>query len=200
MSSIRRLPRHRTPAAFACVTSAIGAFHRRATGSSCTAVRAAHTASGVPHATFAGCTTIGYWTDVEGNWDYFAKLINQSRAVHWSDASTHKTTTKLNNQSRAAQWSDARANKTTATTTDFDSVASAAQDGGELALQLRNGHGFVYGGDCFDKGCGDIRISRLLVQLKRDYPDRVRCVLLEPYPPCLFCLHTLVISPTLLCS
>lgn len=136
---------------------------------------------------------------MEGNWDYFAKLINQSRAVHWSGASTHKTATKLNNQSRGAQWSDARANKTTATTTDFDSVASAAQDGGELALQLRNGHGFVYGGDCFDKGCGDIRISRLLVQLKRDYPDRVRCVLLNHTRLVCFA-YTLVISPTLLCS
>ncbi len=36
---------------------------------------------------------------------------------------------------------------------------------------------FVFGGDCFDKGRGDIRISRMLVDLKRRHPHRVRLIL-----------------------
>lgn len=32
---------------------------------------------------------------------------------------------------------------------------------------------FCYGGDCFDRGPGDIRVARLLVGLKRRYPERV---------------------------
>ena len=32
---------------------------------------------------------------------------------------------------------------------------------------------FVYGGDCIDRGDGDVRLLRLLVALKRSYPDRV---------------------------
>ena len=32
---------------------------------------------------------------------------------------------------------------------------------------------FVFGGDLFDKGPGDIRLARMLVGLKRRHPDRV---------------------------
>ena len=32
---------------------------------------------------------------------------------------------------------------------------------------------FVFGGDAFDRGAGDLRVARLLIDLKRRYPDRV---------------------------
>lgn len=40
-------------------------------------------------------------------------------------------------------------------------------------LLLRDGCAFVFGGDLFDKGPGDIRLSKELVALKQRYPDRV---------------------------
>lgn len=44
-------------------------------------------------------------------------------------------------------------------------------------LLLNDNCAFVFGGDCFDKGPGDIRISRELVKLKKSYPDRVFLIL-----------------------
>eukprot|EP00040_Diaphanoeca_grandis_P030919 m.183805 g.183805 ORF g.183805 m.183805 type:complete len:509 (-) comp32168_c4_seq2:40-1566(-) len=46
-------------------------------------------------------------------------------------------------------------------------------DDNETVLDLKPGCGLVYGGDCFDKGPGDVRIGTMLVDLKRRYPDRV---------------------------
>lgn len=40
-------------------------------------------------------------------------------------------------------------------------------------LQLQPDCSLVFGGDCFDKGPGDIRVSTALVDLKRRHPDRV---------------------------
>ena len=101
------------------------------------------TAAGLPHATFEGCRTIGYWTDVEGNWEYFNKLVAQSKAVQWGGSGS----------------------------------GSGTRAGVHRPLELREGCGFVFGGDCFDKGPGDIRISRLLVELKQAYPDRVALIM-----------------------
>ena len=41
-----------------------------------------------------------------------------------------------------------------------------------LSLVHERAH-FVFGGDLFDQGDGDLRLSRLLVDLKRRFPDRV---------------------------
>ena len=41
------------------------------------------------------------------------------------------------------------------------------------ALRLEDGFAFVFGGDLFDKGSGDIRLCRLLCDLKERYPNRV---------------------------
>eukprot|EP00466_Bigelowiella_natans_P003754 jgi/Bigna1/70957/fgenesh1_pg.14_\ len=40
-------------------------------------------------------------------------------------------------------------------------------------LELREGTYFIFGGDLFDKGPGDIRLSKELVALKQRYPNRV---------------------------
>ena len=40
-------------------------------------------------------------------------------------------------------------------------------------LKLREDFCFIHGGDLFDRGNGDIRLSRMLVELKRKYGDRV---------------------------
>lgn len=44
---------------------------------------------------------------------------------------------------------------------------------GGLRLQLADHCAFVHGGDAFDKGSGDLRVARLLVDLKQRHPDRV---------------------------
>ena len=44
-------------------------------------------------------------------------------------------------------------------------------------LRLKDGCMFVFGGDCFDKGAGDIRLGHLLADLKDRYPDRVHLLL-----------------------
>ncbi|KAH9102642.1 hypothetical protein LEN26_015504 [Aphanomyces euteiches] len=43
----------------------------------------------------------------------------------------------------------------------------------QTRLILHPGYIFVFGGDVGDKGAGTLRIVKLLVQLKTDYPDRV---------------------------
>jgi hypothetical protein len=45
-------------------------------------------------------------------------------------------------------------------------------ESGVLELLLPNDY-FVFGGDLFDKGPGDIRLAKQLVALKRRYPTRV---------------------------
>lgn len=42
-----------------------------------------------------------------------------------------------------------------------------------LRLELRDGAHLVVGGDCFDKGAGDLRIAKAVVDLKRRHPERV---------------------------
>ena len=44
-------------------------------------------------------------------------------------------------------------------------------------LQLRDGTQFVFGGDAFDKGDGDLEICEKLVDLKERYPDRCTFIL-----------------------
>lgn len=44
-------------------------------------------------------------------------------------------------------------------------------------LKLRDNTRLVFGGDCFDKGPGDMRLATLLVDLKERYPDRVHLIL-----------------------
>jgi hypothetical protein len=40
-------------------------------------------------------------------------------------------------------------------------------------LELEDGYTLVFGGDCFDKGAGDIRLATMLCDLKDKHPDRV---------------------------
>ena len=44
-------------------------------------------------------------------------------------------------------------------------------------LTLRENTGFIFGGDTVDKGNGDIRVVKDLLQLKKDYPDRVHLLI-----------------------
>ena len=45
------------------------------------------------------------------------------------------------------------------------------------ALRLEDGAYFVYGGDVTDRGPGDIRVQRELIELQRRYPSRVHLIL-----------------------
>ena len=58
-------------------------------------------------------------------------------------------------------------------------------DDDTLELTSTSAH-FVFGGDLFDKGDGDLRLSEQLVSLKRRYPERVVLLmgnLCEPAAP-----------------
>ena len=44
-------------------------------------------------------------------------------------------------------------------------------------IELRDGCHFVFGGDVCDRGIGDIRVIRDIVELKNRYPDRVHVIM-----------------------
>jgi hypothetical protein len=79
-----------------------------------------------------------FWTDIEGNYDYFRQLVAISDAVGWGV-----------------------------------DRGNSNGIGATERLELKDGCGLVFGGDCFDKGAGDLRVSRQLVDLKRRHPERV---------------------------
>ena len=56
---------------------------------------------------------------------------------------------------------------------NFVSVSKAVSYSDEGRLVLEDDFSFVFGGDLFDKGPGDRRLSELLCDLKDRYPDRV---------------------------
>eukprot|EP01090_Pellita_catalonica_P004420 TRINITY_DN14249_c0_g1_i1.p1 TRINITY_DN14249_c0_g1~~TRINITY_DN14249_c0_g1_i1.p1 ORF type:complete len:570 (+),score=109.32 TRINITY_DN14249_c0_g1_i1:45-1754(+) len=45
------------------------------------------------------------------------------------------------------------------------------------AVELAEGEGFIFGGDVFDKGPGDLRLGAQLVSLKERYPKRVHLIM-----------------------
>ena len=55
----------------------------------------------------------------------------------------------------------------------FIRLSEALIRGIDGQLVLKDGYGFIFGGDSVDKGSGDIRVVRDLLQLKRTYPSRV---------------------------
>eukprot|EP01052_Picozoa_sp_SAG31_P039687 SAG31_NODE_5558_length_2458_cov_9.398123_2_plen_156_part_00 len=57
-------------------------------------------------------------------------------------------------------------------------------------ILLRDGCHFVFGGDAFDRGKGELRFVRELLALRRQYPDRVHLVLGEHHACIAFCCIT----------
>eukprot|EP00038_Savillea_parva_P023957 m.42665 g.42665 ORF g.42665 m.42665 type:complete len:514 (-) comp6309_c0_seq1:93-1634(-) len=47
-----------------------------------------------PTPTFPGVSQVAHWTDVEGNWAYFSRLVERSEAVQWADASRRELSLK----------------------------------------------------------------------------------------------------------
>ena len=86
---------------------------------------------------------LGYVTDVEGNLEYFKEYVARSNVLDFEDDHGDK---KL----------------------EDDTVDPHA-----INLTIRDGCYFVFGGDAVDKGPGDIRICRALVDLKQKFPDKV---------------------------
>jgi hypothetical protein len=76
--------------------------------------------------------TIGYCTDVEGNYEYWKRYLRLSK------------------------------------------VLERTETGG---VRLKSDCHFVYGGDVCDRGYGDLRILKDLVELKSENPDRVHLIL-----------------------
>ena len=96
-----------------------------------------------------GAVDIGYITDVEGNWDYWCRQVELCSVL------------RRENENAAGVGVDSLRL--------VDADADAGCDGGGGG----QGSFFVYGGDVFDRGNGDLRIARELVLLKRRYPSRV---------------------------
>lgn len=90
---------------------------------------------------------IGYVADVEGHWDYFLEYVQRSNVLFWEEHEDHN-------------------NHLSSSTTNSLNVTFQT-------LKLRPNTHFIYGGDAVDKGPGDIRLCRALVDLKKKYPDRV---------------------------
>lgn len=101
----------------------------------------------------------GYFTDVEGNLEFFKAASGISRVVSFNEA-----------RCRGPPVAAAVLPLHTLSSTDCHTCCACLRSN---ALELKEGCGLVFGGDCFDKGPGDIRISRALVDLKKRHPDRV---------------------------
>ena len=113
--------------------------------------------SSIPAGTTA---TVGYVTDIEGNYSFWQRYVQLSKVLG------------INEISR------------------------------EIELKDEGCH-FVFGGDLWDRGRGDMRVLRDLLRLKQRYPERVHFVLgnrdlnklrllpelsstCRSYPPCLY--------------
>ena len=103
----------------------------------------------------AGVSTVGYFTDVEGHSDYFDKCVASSGVL------------TLVSDSSGDEQLDVSGGDLCVLGCNCGSHAVV------VLTQLRPGAAFVFGGDAFDKGTGDLRIARLLGSLKKRYPDRV---------------------------
>jgi hypothetical protein len=77
--------------------------------------------------------TVGYCTDVEGNYEYWKRYLRLSRVIERAETTGR--------------------------------------------VQLKSNCHFVYGGDVCDRGSGDLRILRDLLELKTQSPDRVHLIL-----------------------
>lgn len=60
---------------------------------------------------------------------------------------------------------------------EYIRISRAVSRNSNGKLELKEDTGFVFGGDSVDKGNGDIRVVRDLLQLQRDYPDRVHLII-----------------------
>jgi len=103
---------------------------------------------------------IGYVTDVEGNLAHFRRYVRLSRVLRFTD----KAETKL----------ELLPNKVRVRAVDISDVVVALTDVSLLPCGQKM---FVFGGDVCDRGCGDLRISRMLVELKKRHMDRVVLIL-----------------------
>ena len=114
---------------------------------------------------------IGYVTDCEGDLDYFRRYVNLSKVLEY-DVEEHGIAC------RQRRWEEGR-RREQGTRADVEyvaeaaAVAAAAVAGGSLRLVDETTDFFVYGGDLFDKGNGDLRLCAQLVALKKRYPRRV---------------------------
>ena len=95
---------------------------------------------------------LAYVTDVEGNLDYFLRFLERSSIL----CVTEQTATSV---------------KLDFVTHNIDKRRTLLND--EEAETEEPTSYFVFGGDVVDKGPGDIRLVRALVDFQRRYPSRV---------------------------
>jgi hypothetical protein len=97
---------------------------------------------------------VSYVTDVEGDIDFFHRFVALSCVLSFEPDPVVQT---------AAVRASAAGGR---------GLCSTGQ-----RLTLADDTHFVFGGDAFDRGPGDLRIAAYLVGLKRRYPDRVHLLI-----------------------
>mmetsp|Transcript_5981 Transcript_5981/g.8457 ORF Transcript_5981/g.8457 Transcript_5981/m.8457 type:complete len:568 (+) Transcript_5981:250-1953(+) len=112
-------------------------------------------------------TVIEYVSDIEGNWEYFTSLIERSSVIQFD---------RIDNGNKGKQNTNNNNIEANNTDDDDDNPTSTCRYGDfdeNYSLSLAPNTMLVHGGDSPDKGPGDIRVVKALLQLKRKYPDRV---------------------------
>jgi hypothetical protein len=95
---------------------------------------------------------VGYFTDVEGNWQFFENCLKLSSVLQVCFLTIRfSVILSLSCAHWCRQWADSSHSE----------------------LLLKDGYYFVFGGDAGDKRDGTIRFVKLMVKLKKRYPDRV---------------------------
>ena len=103
-----------------------------------------------------------YLTDVEGNYDYFDRY----KKMYLFDRYLKTTLTGMYlNYEYIDRY------------LDISHVLGWADEKKTKLKFKRDDAMFVFGGDSQDKGIGDIRFVRLLLALKKDYPERVEFII-----------------------
>lgn len=105
---------------------------------------------------------VGYVTDVEGDFDYFLRYARASRVLHVHEAP--------DNQSFAGADDDL-ARRLRALVAPLALCPQALRR--IPRVSLRPGKAWVFGGDLFDRGAGDLRLLATFLALRAQAPDRV---------------------------
>ena len=108
---------------------------------------------------------LAYVTDVEGNLDYFLKFVDSCPIL--------KAQFRLHKTADPKIEADGRSSGHLPHDNDIQSLVLDFAKPADASHESTDNYYFVFGGDSVDKGTGDIRLNRCLVDFKKQYPDRV---------------------------
>jgi hypothetical protein len=122
---------------------------------------------------------ISFVTDIEGDMAFLERFVNTSEVVQWDEDGIRGTAGGDTAKAAGVAGAAATASPFASPPTSPPPPRTAAfrrpfrRPARRLDLVDPTRHGFVFGGDLFDKGPHDARLSDLLVDFKTRYPDRV---------------------------